>query len=45
MFGAIVFRLNEYNSNLRLLKSKRDALYSKLTQVLVSKVYVMWFFI
>ncbi|XP_073275469.1 uncharacterized protein [Primulina huaijiensis] len=30
-------RLNEYNCHLRLLKSKRDALYSKLTQVLVAK--------
>ncbi|GER47897.1 DNA-directed RNA polymerase II [Striga asiatica] len=30
-------RLNEYNCNLRLLKSKRDALYSRLTQVLVAK--------
>ncbi|CAA0831628.1 DNA-directed RNA polymerase II protein [Striga hermonthica] len=30
-------RLNEYNCNLRVLKSKRDALYSRLTQVLVAK--------
>ncbi|KAK6115453.1 hypothetical protein DH2020_007722 [Rehmannia glutinosa] len=34
---CVNYRLNEYNCNLRLLKSKRDALYSKLTQVLVAK--------
>ncbi|KAL8058400.1 hypothetical protein ABFX02_03G015600 [Erythranthe guttata] len=34
---CVNYRLNEYNGNLRLLKSKRDALYSKLTQVLVAK--------
>ncbi|KAL3830468.1 hypothetical protein ACJIZ3_019270 [Penstemon smallii] len=34
---CVNYRLNEYNCNLRLLKSKRDALYSKLTQVLVFK--------
>ncbi|KAH6782413.1 DNA-directed RNA polymerase II protein, partial [Perilla frutescens var. frutescens] len=39
MFMLVRFlgRLNEYNCNLRLLKSRRDALYSKLTQGLVSK--------
>ncbi|KAH6800265.1 DNA-directed RNA polymerase II protein [Perilla frutescens var. hirtella] len=34
---CVNYRLNEYNCNLRLLKSRRDALYSKLTQGLVSK--------
>ncbi|XP_042013614.1 uncharacterized protein LOC121761964 [Salvia splendens] len=34
---CVNYRLNEYNSNLRLLKSKRDSLYSRLTQVLVAK--------
>ncbi|PIN07553.1 hypothetical protein CDL12_19880 [Handroanthus impetiginosus] len=34
---CVNYRLNEYSCNLRLLKSKRDVLYSKLTQVLVSK--------
>lgn len=34
---CVNYRLNEYNGNLRLLKSKREALYSKLTQVLVAK--------
>ncbi|KZV40575.1 hypothetical protein F511_36444 [Dorcoceras hygrometricum] len=34
---CVNYRLNEYNCHLRLLKSKRDALYSKLTQVLVAK--------
>ncbi|KAG8377353.1 hypothetical protein BUALT_Bualt08G0024300 [Buddleja alternifolia] len=29
---CVNYRLNEYNGNLRLLKSRRDALYSKLTQ-------------
>lgn len=37
----ILVRLNEYNCNLRSLKSRRDALYSKLTQVLVAKVHFM----
>ncbi|KAL3640767.1 hypothetical protein CASFOL_015735 [Castilleja foliolosa] len=35
--GCVNCKLNECKSNLRLLKSKRDALYSKLTQVLVAK--------
>ncbi|KAL0352339.1 UNVERIFIED_CONTAM: hypothetical protein Scaly_1622600 [Sesamum calycinum] len=34
---CVNFRLNEYNCSLKVLKSKRDALYSKLTQVLVAK--------
>ncbi|KAH6759022.1 DNA-directed RNA polymerase II protein [Perilla frutescens var. frutescens] len=34
---CVNYRLNEYNCNLRLLKSRRDVLYSKLTQGLVSK--------
>ncbi|KAK4390226.1 hypothetical protein Sango_2085900 [Sesamum angolense] len=38
---CVNFRLNEYNSSLKVLKSKRDALYSKLTQVLVAKGKLM----
>ncbi|XP_075516766.1 uncharacterized protein LOC142551419 isoform X1 [Primulina tabacum] len=34
---CVNYRLNEYSCHVRLLKSKRDALYSKLTQVLVAK--------
>ncbi|KAL8523521.1 hypothetical protein ACS0TY_013470 [Phlomoides rotata] len=34
---CVNYRLNEYSFKLRSLKSKRDALYSKLTQVLVAK--------
>ncbi|XP_051123770.1 uncharacterized protein LOC127246424 [Andrographis paniculata] len=34
---CVNYRLNDYSCRLRLLKSKRDALYSKLTQVLVAK--------
>ncbi|XP_073046350.1 uncharacterized protein [Primulina eburnea] len=34
---CVNYRLNEYSCHLRLLKSKRDALYSKLAQVLVAK--------
>ncbi|KAL6574190.1 hypothetical protein OROHE_001094 [Orobanche hederae] len=34
---CVNYRLNEYNFNLRLMKSKRDALYSKLTEVLIRK--------
>lgn len=34
---CVNYRLNEYNCNLRSLKSRRDALYSKLTQGLVAK--------
>ncbi|KAK2978585.1 hypothetical protein RJ640_006704, partial [Escallonia rubra] len=30
-------RLNEYNTDLKSLKSRRDALYSRLTEVLVTK--------
>ncbi|KAG6438188.1 hypothetical protein SASPL_103125 [Salvia splendens] len=32
-----LIRLDDYNSDLRLLKSKRDALYSRLAQALVAK--------
>ncbi|KAL1547041.1 hypothetical protein AAHA92_23562 [Salvia divinorum] len=35
--GCVNYRLDDYNSDLRLLKSKRDALYSSLTQVLAAK--------
>ncbi|KAL3514038.1 hypothetical protein ACH5RR_026755 [Cinchona calisaya] len=34
---CVNFRLNEYNSNLKSLKSKRDALYSKLSEALLAK--------
>lgn len=34
---CVNYRLNAYNCNLKALKNKRDALYSKLTQVLVAK--------
>ncbi|XVE95373.1 hypothetical protein REPUB_Repub02eG0091400 [Reevesia pubescens] len=34
---CVNYRLNEYNSLLKSLKSRRDFLYSKLTEVLVSK--------
>ncbi|GLT41389.1 hypothetical protein SLA2020_154560 [Shorea laevis] len=35
--GCVNYRLNEYNTLLKSLKSRRDFLYSKLSQVLVAK--------
>lgn len=32
------FRLTDYNSSLKALKSRRDSLYSRLTEALVAKV-------
>ncbi|KAK6940115.1 UV radiation resistance protein/autophagy-related protein 14 [Dillenia turbinata] len=34
---CVNYRLNEYNAALKLLKNKRDSLYSRLTEVLVAK--------
>ncbi|KAE9615246.1 hypothetical protein Lal_00048449 [Lupinus albus] len=34
---CVNYRLNEYNSSLKLLKDRRDSLYSKLSEVLVLK--------
>lgn len=35
---SIKCRLNEYNTTLKSLKTRRDLLYSKLSEVLVAKV-------
>ncbi|KAM1119743.1 hypothetical protein TB2_043855 [Malus domestica] len=34
---CVNYRLNEYNNTLKALKSRRDSLYSRLTEVLVAK--------
>ncbi|TQD72040.1 hypothetical protein C1H46_042417 [Malus baccata] len=34
---CVNYRLNEYNNSLKVLKSRRDSLYSRLTEVLVTK--------
>ncbi|KAB2634585.1 hypothetical protein D8674_040779 [Pyrus ussuriensis x Pyrus communis] len=34
---CVNYRLNEYNNSLKVLKSRRDSLYSRLTEVLVAK--------
>lgn len=34
---CVNYRLNEYNASLKSLKSRRDSLYSRLSEVLVSK--------
>ncbi|KAL2977456.1 hypothetical protein AAZX31_13G069300 [Glycine max] len=34
---CVNYRLNEYNTSLKLLKDRRDSLYSKLSEVLVRK--------
>ncbi|WVY91572.1 hypothetical protein V8G54_037086 [Vigna mungo] len=38
---CVNYRLNEYNTSLKLLKGRRDSLYSKLSDVLVRKSYRM----
>lgn len=35
--ACVNYRLNEYNNGLKSLKSRRDALYSRLSEVLVAK--------
>lgn len=34
-------RLNEYGTTLKSLKSQRDALYARLSEVLVAKVWLV----